>query len=577
MYVIFYNKEFELKEESLKEEFEKVGFDSELIKCIIIGEDSIENNKTYEKYIKNDGEYNCIYFTNQFSTSSFENEFKNSNVYFPYNIGIKYLLRFPEKMFDGNNKNYNPRSLINTYDNYYYYLACNFLSKKIISIEKFKFEHIKKISIKADRYFHNNSQLEKIFNMLDNNEKNIYNKFIKTAEKSESKYIVFLVAMISNLYEKIDDIIYNSNNKNKDCKHELRDILFKWINAINDKLSEDYIILISDLKKKYEEFLERNRDEIYSDSVEILSIKCIENCIDLLQLLKDEKEEYECDVSINEIKFKFNIENIKLIEKVIYLISNTFENQMFFFKYEFFDYNNKPVIMSSGEEEILCMFSRIYKAVENITTINDREKVYNEKEQKKLETVILFLDEPDIYLHPEWKRIFLSSFFKYIENIFRGVNVQIIITSNSPILAGDVPRRDIIKLESGNIEEYKEDEQDTFARNLLALFKETFGMESLIGEFSTSKIKTIIEQLKNKNLNEENLSDAQKIINTIGEPVIKRKIQKLFYEYHNNGVNETEYKIIRNAAVKGYTSKQISELTGIDECKINSVKDSNLD
>jgi len=119
------------------------------------------------------------------------------------------------------------------------------------------------------------------------------------------------------------------------------------------------------------------------------------------------------------------------------------------------------------------MFSRISFAYEELENIN----------QKRIDNIIIALDEPDIYLHPEWNRRLLNWLFEYIKIKFEGINIQLIITTNSPILAGDVLKKDIIFLGKGKDKGNTLDE--TFSKNLLSLFKETFSMDSLIGEFSS--------------------------------------------------------------------------------------------
>lgn len=96
-------------------------------------------------------------------------------------------------------------------------------------------------------------------------------------------------------------------------------------------------------------------------------------------------------------------------------------------------------------------------------------------------------------------------------------------------------------------------------------------MQSLLGNFSTKKINKVIEQIQKNNLDEQEKNNIQKLINIIGEPVIKRKIQEIYYEKYNSGLTKEEINIINNAKSKGYTIDQISDLTGISKDKIQIV------
>lgn len=568
-YVVFYDEKFKLDKELTMKNFKDIGYESVEIESYELEDYFLVNPEIYEKYINDDSGYSSIYFSNQFSMSSYltERETK-SKVYFPYNIGVKHLLTFPSK-----EKNFytSESKLVNYYENYLYYNMCNFISKNKLIIDIFKIDSIKKIAIISNKNFKNTFDVRKIIKDLEkeNDNKKIYLDFIEKCKKINDKYKVFLVAMISTLYNGIEHIIYEGEH-NTDCKLELKKTLFNWMKQVQDKLSENNITLLNELLNIYSSFLEKHKDEIYAGSIENFSINCIKKTIELIDFLDEHKNSYEFKNENNSIKFIVDISNLEFINRFINYVCDAFENSISFLTYKFYDINDSMICLSSGEEEILSMFSKLYKALEDITITSTKENLY-EDVSKKLDSVLIFLDEPDIYLHPEWKRIFLSSFFKYIEKIFEEVNVQLIITTNSPILAGDVPRQDIIKFENRQIEEYNNSLEDTFAKNLLSLFKETFGMQSLLGKFSTQKINEVIEQIQKNNLDKQKRNDIQKLINIIGEPVIKRKIQQIYYEKYNSGLTREEINIINNAKSKGYNIDQISDFTGISKDKIQIV------
>ena len=88
--------------------------------------------------------------------------------------------------------------------------------------------------------------------------------------------------------------------------------------------------------------------------------------------------------------------------------------------------------MSSGERAFLGLFSRFYSVIEKIDKKN----------------VLIVMDEPEMFMHPEWQRKFINIFIKFSENIFLGKKIQIITTSHSPFMANDLPRENIIMLET---------------------------------------------------------------------------------------------------------------------------------
>lgn len=145
--------------------------------------------------------------------------------------------------------------------------------------------------------------------------------------------------------------------------------------------------------------------------------------------------------------------------------------------------------MSSGERAFLGLFSRFYSV---------REKI-------KGKNVLIVMDEPEMFMHPEWQRKFINIFIKFSESIFPDKKIQIITTSHSPFMASDLPRENIIMLETytkddgyqkiGNCRIKNKKDLKTFGANIHELYKESFFMDSTMGEFALSKIKGVIEDL----------------------------------------------------------------------------------
>lgn len=215
-------------------------------------------------------------------------------------------------------------------------------------------------------------------------------------------------------------------------------------------------------------------------------------------------------------------------------------------KYPIFLYNF-DIHLSSGEEKLITMFSRIY---------------YLKQIEKRIKgkSIIFLLDEPDIYLHPEWQRLFISYFKGYIESLFsKEYSIQIILTSHSPFVASDLPRENVIMLDTnkdGNCV-VKNDKKDknikTFGANIFDLYTDAFFVESSFGEFAKRKIKEVVEWLKyeekkdetgkitreyNDDIIQSNKEQIEYILNSIGEPLVKNKLQKMYDEYTNYGKDE---------------------------------------
>ncbi|MGB6129431.1 MAG: AAA family ATPase [Psychrilyobacter sp.] len=170
--------------------------------------------------------------------------------------------------------------------------------------------------------------------------------------------------------------------------------------------------------------------------------------------------------------------NPEIIKKFINFLEvdkkNSFRDQ--FFKYTWSG-------LSSGEEHFITFFSRIYSKI---------EKLRNEK------NILFILDEPETFLHPEWSRQFLSLLITFLDKLFgnQDLSIQLIISSHSPYLTSDMAREDIVLLSKGVdnlIKVVKAENHKTLGANIHELYKESFFMDSTMGEFAVGKIKGVIE------------------------------------------------------------------------------------
>ncbi len=328
----------------------------------------------------------------------------------------------------------------------------------------------------------------------------------------------------------------------------------KKVEEITKKYGTDYKKIRSKLdsqeQKIIEEFNELNNPFKIDNKMNSLY-----NAIDGKKSLEDKiKKIEEFEIFIKElfekIDLSFNISESFILELHD---KNNFLNLEYFKKFKksitLYSKNDKYLVfsymfdihLSSGEEKLLTMFSRVYylKKIEN---------------KIKRKSIIFLLDEPDIYLHPEWQRLFLSYFTTYISELFsKDKNIQIILTSHSPFVASDLPRENVIMLDTygEKDEETKRDKEDhkyqkngnckvvkdkaikTFGANIHSLLANSFFMESTLGEFAKQKITEVIKDLDlkikdNKDIEENRNKEIKYIISLVGEPVIKAKLQEMY-------------------------------------------------
>ncbi|WP_373001195.1 AAA family ATPase [Sulfurimonas sp.] len=110
---------------------------------------------------------------------------------------------------------------------------------------------------------------------------------------------------------------------------------------------------------------------------------------------------------------------------------------------------------------------------------------------------LLFLDEPDNTLHPEWQKRFLNELIHIIKKLDK--KVHIVTTTHSPFLLSDVSKENVVFLEKNKdtgecINVTKMVNINPFGTNIHTLLSHGFFMqEGLMGEFAKSKINEILE------------------------------------------------------------------------------------
>lgn len=223
--------------------------------------------------------------------------------------------------------------------------------------------------------------------------------------------------------------------------------------------------------------------------------------------------------------------------------------------------------LSSGELGLLKFFANLYSA-----KINLQGKTFP---GVATTNYLLLFDEVDLGLHPEWQRRWISKALPIIEKIFDDKHLQVIITTHSPIFLSDIYKENIIFLATENNEELNEKTiEKTFGQNIYTLFKNSFFLNDVMGEYAFNTIKDTIEYLSFKvnsnssysreeklyNYSDEIINEkiAKKVIDSVGEPIIANQLKELFYRAFPNKNDESIE--IRNRIAQ--LQKKLEQLEG---------------
>ncbi len=196
--------------------------------------------------------------------------------------------------------------------------------------------------------------------------------------------------------------------------------------------------------------------------------------------------------------------------------------------------------ISTGELSLFNLFSRFYY-VQRSTL--DPPLYLN----FGINSTLFLIDEGDTGFHPKWQREYLSILLgqltrkwsytapyktKEICNLY--VGNQFIITTHSPFIISDLPKENIIFLErdeNGNckVVDGLSERKQTFGANIHSLFSDSFFLDNLIGKFAEKKINEVINFLNdypNVSNSSLSLSEVEKVINIIGEPILQRHLKR---------------------------------------------------
>ena len=316
-------------------------------------------------------------------------------------------------------------------------------------------------------------------------------------------------------------------------------LIIKYKNKINIIFKDIFTKSSTKYKEKAKELLNSN----FSEYHKFLIITYINNCF--------LKRDTHRSPNINNI----HIENLKDNEVELLkneeLLKDSLSNEPISTKEEFNNFFKKGTIikiiidMDKKEKEI---YSKYYQYFDFFTLIDNKKRSYNQLSHgektlfgqllniynflNKNDMSSLFLfDEPELSLHPNWQKRYLEE----INNLFLKFKhkIHFILTSHSPFLLSDIPKQNIIFLDTDDEGKCKvvdglKEKKETFGANIHTLLSDSFFMEDgLMGEFAKGKIDKAIKLLNQEHLDEKDLKYCEQIISIIGEPIVKNQLQRI--------------------------------------------------
>ncbi|PEX09908.1 hypothetical protein COE26_28420 [Bacillus cereus] len=153
--------------------------------------------------------------------------------------------------------------------------------------------------------------------------------------------------------------------------------------------------------------------------------------------------------------------------------------------------------LSTGENNLLNLYSRLHSVLIQDSQSGSRgDSVVNHSSGGEIPctNILLLIDEADLSFHPKWQIQYISRLLNILNVMFRTCEVQVIITTHSPIMLSDVPKSNVIYLKNSTNNSIKE-HSETFGQNVYTLFKDAFFIEQTVGEFSNRIIQEVGREL----------------------------------------------------------------------------------
>jgi len=191
--------------------------------------------------------------------------------------------------------------------------------------------------------------------------------------------------------------------------------------------------------------------------------------------------------------------------------------------------------LSSGEFQFAKIWGAIEEAIETKLALGYKKGFPEEIREQHL---IVLMDEPETYLHPEYCREFIYRTTQVLSRRRPDLQLQLILTTHSPFMLSDTISSQVTRIDYDNDGEcvvYEDSEKQFFAANIFSIMADGFFLDYTIGEYSrtflTEKflfLKNLIEKHSTITLDEkEQVNQIKEIVPYIGDEMIRHSFEMM--------------------------------------------------
>lgn len=160
--------------------------------------------------------------------------------------------------------------------------------------------------------------------------------------------------------------------------------------------------------------------------------------------------------------------------------------------------------------------------------------------------LIVLMDEPESYMHPELCRCFLKNLFELISKRSEGSSLQVILTTHSPFMLSDVLSSQVIKMDidEQGLCKIAQGGRETFAANVHTIMADSFFLDYTIGEYAreflTEKLAMLKDYVQRKDtLTEEEWTKVRQLrefMPKIGDEMIRYCFESLLKKLDHGNI-----------------------------------------
>ncbi|MDI0264806.1 AAA family ATPase [Clostridioides difficile] len=512
--------------------------------------------------------FKLIYCANTFDASYLIDGKEGFQAYGINDISIMGLIKYDKKT-SLNMKIYNKETDSNEVFFYYDFLRqldfiCKYGNMKLIPFKLPDYVTIK--------FGNNEGKLERLCSALQKSESQTYSRINRKRSGENNdivKYKSEIALVFRNLYNKLNENSLDKNNTYNEIKLELnlsKGILVSLLNQMIPNITEK-ISVYRNILEKCEEF--------HNLKINNSSYEYIENFLSFIEKNKEIFNNINIDAyrnillyfRENIIKNPFSNYNPYHNEMQLRIDNNLEDFKEFYISYSkavsFYNFLEFSWGLSTGEYNILSLLARFFSLLDK-NKLRKGEFCFKDK----CKNIIILIDEADITFHPKWQQKYLKLLVEFLQDIYENCNIQLIITTHSPIILSDIPMCNTIYLSDDSA---NDNHIETFGANIYSIYNNSFFLDEnnigMLGDFSSYHINKVNNILKKyysfpksdlskyrmgwdvefvKTIKKD-LDYCNKIINLVGEKIIRQSLLKKYnYILKNLHPEENNNKKLQN-------------------------------